>query len=69
MNKLKENLKELRLHEGKLQREVADYLGIRHQSYQEYESGKSEPDIDKLIMLADYFDVTIDELVGRDLFK
>ena len=34
-------------------------------NYQDYEAGKVDPPTSKLIALADYFDVSIDYLVGR----
>lgn len=58
-------LKEIRVDSRMKQREVAEYLGINLRTYQGYETGRSEPAIKKLIALADYFDVTMDYLVGR----
>ena len=34
-------------------------------SYQAYEQGTNEPNIEKLILLADFFDVSLDYLMGR----
>lgn len=58
-------LKAIRRQRGKTQRELAEYLGMKIRSYQFYEGGEREPPIDKLIAIADYWDVSIDELVGR----
>ncbi len=58
-------LKEVRNLRGKKQRECADYLGIKLRSYQAYEAGEREPGISALIALADFFDVTLDYLMGR----
>jgi len=58
-------LKAIRRERGKTQRELAEYLGMKIRSYQFYEGGEREPPIDKLIAIADYLDVSIDELVGR----
>ena len=58
-------LKAIRRQRGKTQRELAEYLGMKIRSYQFYEGGEREPPIDKLIAIADYLDVFIDELVGR----
>ena len=33
----------------------------------DWEKGRTEPDIEKLIMLANYFDVSLDVLVGREI--
>ena len=48
------------------QQQVADLLGITRQQYQLYESGKREMPMHLFIKLADYYEVTIDYLVGRD---
>ena len=47
------------------QSQVADAIGISTRGYQEYELSKKEPTMGKLVALADYFDVSIDYLVGR----
>lgn len=47
------------------QREIADYLQIAQPSYIRYENGTSEPSLENLIKLADFFDVSIDYLLGR----
>ena len=48
------------------QKQVAQLLGITTQQYQLYESGKREMPMHLFIKLADYYEVTIDYLVGRD---
>ncbi len=58
-------LKNLRERRRFYQREIAESLGITTRAYQFYESGRSEPNIQTLIALADYFNVSIDYLVGR----
>jgi len=65
MNKFSQRLKELRLNKGDTQKIIADYLGIIPHAYQKYEYGEREPNIDKLIAIAEYFDVSLDWLVGR----
>lgn len=65
MSKFSSRLKEIRANSGKKQREAAECLGIQLRSYQAYEGGDREPDIDGLIALADFFDVSLDYLVGR----
>ena len=60
-----ERLKLLREERRAYQRELAEYLGISLRAYQFYEDGEHEPNIKKLIALADYYGVTIDYLVGR----
>lgn len=59
------NLKLLRAERGVSQQRLADALGISQQSINQYENHKVEPDIRVLSALADYFDTSIDYLVGR----
>ena len=58
-------LKELRDKSKKSVTEIQKLLGISNPAYYNYENGKAEPSIDKLIKLADYYNVSIDYLVGR----
>ena len=55
----------LRKERGLKQREMADKFDIKLRTYQGYEYGESYPDVAKLIALADFFDVSLDYLVGR----
>lgn len=59
-------LKQLRLNKNVLQKDVAKYLDVDRTTYVKYERGDSEPNHDILIKLADYFDVTVDYLLGRE---
>lgn len=65
MIKFNEHLKNVRKYHNKTQKEVAVALGITERNYQTLEYGKSKPSFDTLISLAEYFDVSIDYLVGR----
>ena len=47
------------------QKDLGELLGVKNFSIYTYEKGRSEPNIDGLIALADFFDVSIDYLVGR----
>ena len=47
------------------QRQLADYLQITQPSYIRYENGSSEPSLETLVKIADYFDVSVDYLLGR----
>jgi transcriptional regulator with XRE-family HTH domain len=60
-----EKLKILRKSLCLTQQQVAMNLGIVQQKYQQYESGKYQPDFETLIRIADYFGVTLDYLLGR----
>ena len=58
-------LKELRKLKNTTQTEIAELIGVKQQTYNGYENNKFQPDIETLIKLADYFDVSIDYLVER----
>ena len=60
-----ERLKELRIEKNVTQKELADYLEIAINAYQRYEYDQRAMNIKTLTALADYFDVSIDYLVGR----
>jgi len=63
--KFHERLKELRKKKGVTQKAVAEHLGMVEQAYQKYEYGKHEPNHETTIKLADFFDVSLDYLMGR----
>jgi len=63
MSILGSRLKEVR---GKqTQTEVADKIGISRARYSHYENGRSEPDYETLEKIANFFDVSVDWLMGR----
>ena len=49
----------------KTQKQTAEVLEMNLRSYQLYEQGTVEPNIKKLLTLADFFDVSLDYLMGR----
>jgi len=59
-----ENLKKLREAKGISQKALADQIGISQQSINKYENHNIEPDIHTLTRLADYFDTSVDYLIG-----
>ena len=61
-----ENLRQLREKQGLKQKELAEKLEISLRAYQYYERNEREPQLSTLIRIADYFDVSLDELVGRE---
>ncbi len=60
------NLKILRKAKGLTQKEVADFIGISQNNYSYWENGKVKIDNGSLQKLADFFDVTVDYLLGRE---
>ncbi|MCT0449921.1 helix-turn-helix domain-containing protein [Lactococcus lactis] len=64
MSVFAEQLKTLRKINGLTQKELAEKLKIKQNSYSDWENGKSEPNIEMLVRIADYFDVSLDYLMG-----
>lgn len=62
---LAKRLKECRTNRGVPQQEVAIYCDITEKTYQNYELMTREPKLEILIRIADYYDVSLDWLVGR----
>ena len=66
MNKYGLRLKDLREQKGITQETLADKLHTSRSRISMYEQGKREPDFEMQEAIADYFNVTIDYLFGRD---
>ncbi|WP_289290585.1 helix-turn-helix domain-containing protein [Sporofaciens musculi] len=64
-----ENIRNLREDNDKTQTELAEYLNIKQTTYSKYELGKINIPIEMLIKLADFYDVSLDYLTGRDSRK
>lgn len=60
-----EKLEKLRKENGLTQQQMATLLGIKQPSYARYEDGTTEPNLERLIIIADTFDVSVDYLLGR----
>ena len=63
--KLKDNLKFLRRKAGLTQAELAKKMHLKQYNISDYEIGRIEPNIAKLVHFADVFNVSLDTLVGR----
>lgn len=59
------NLKALRLSKKLSQQQLALRLDLSQQTIYKYENGITEPDIATLIKLADYFNTSVDYLIGN----
>lgn len=59
------NLKKLRNEYRVSQQKLAEQIMVSQQSINKYENHSVEPDIGTLIKIADYFNVTVDYLIGR----
>lgn len=59
------NIRNLREDNDKKQIELANYLNVKQTTYSKYELGKINVPIEIFIKLADYYDVSVDYLLGR----
>lgn len=59
-------LRELRICENLTQQELADKLNIGRVNYTRYETDKVRPDYETLIKIADFYNISLDELFGRN---
>lgn len=60
-----ERLKALRAARNISQKEVAAAIHIDERNYRRYENGETDPSVTNAAIIADYFGVSIDYLVGR----
>lgn len=63
------SLRRHRMSAGKTYKQMSEAMSIAIQSYQRYEQGVREPNIDQIVFLADFFNVSLDELFGREFPK
>ncbi|MDQ0362084.1 helix-turn-helix domain-containing protein [Breznakia pachnodae] len=61
--KFHEKLYDIRRKQGLSQEELGYELQVSRQTISKWETGQSYPDFQKLVMLSDYFGMTLDELV------
>jgi len=59
-------LKQLRKERGLTQQKFADLIGVARSTISMYEIDASEPDVETLQRIADFFNVSLDDLTGRD---
>lgn len=62
--KIGAHLKELRIKNNKSQTMLADLLGVHQTTYGSYETGRLQPPINALLLLANYYGVTLEYLLG-----
>ena len=63
--KMNERIRGLRLEKQVTQKDVADTLGVAPRNVQHFEHGTARPKLENIIKLADFYDVSLDYLVGR----
>lgn len=56
---------ELRTEKGLSQREISKIFNISQGTYNNWENGKTQPSIEQLIQLAEYFGTSVDYLIGK----
>jgi transcriptional regulator with XRE-family HTH domain len=66
MIKLSENIANLRKEKNLTQEQLATVLNVTNQAVSKWESGKCYPDIELLPIIADFFKVSIDDLLRKD---
>lgn len=63
---MKNNIKIVREQKNLTQKDCADIFGVTLRAWQTYEQGVSEPKYEVLCKIADFFNVTLDYLLGRE---
>lgn len=67
---ISDRIQEFRKAKGISQEELADKIGVSRQAVSKWESGQSLPELDKIILISEYFGVTTDQLLkGADAPK
>lgn len=65
MSEFSNKLKELRTSKNISQKQIASQLDIADRQYRRYENEEQQPTLPIIIKLANYFDISLDYLVGR----
>ena len=60
-----DRLKECRISKGLTQKQAAELFGVGTRHWRKYEDGERVPTFDRLMAIAEYFDVGLDWLTGR----
>lgn len=63
------NLAYLRKKNGMTQKDMANMLKVAHSAVSKYESAKIEPSLSQTMIIADFFGVTMDQIIKQDLSK
>ena len=68
MISFKDRLKELRLEKNLTQTDLAKVVNMSKMAISHWEKGNSEPSINQLIILSEFFEVSVDYLIGKNAF-
>ena len=66
-NKFSENLKKIRKDNNLSQEQLADEIGVSRQAISKWESAVAYPEMDKIIILSEKFNLNIDDLLHKDI--
>ena len=70
MNKVNTMIKLLRTEKGINQEQLAEQLHVTRQAVSSWETGKTQPDIETLTRMAEYFGVSVEQLIyGKEYSK
>ena len=64
-----QRLSRIRKEKGFTQNEIADKVGVTSQAVSKWENDLASPDIDILLKLSEIFDISVDELLGKEIKK
>lgn len=67
--KYNERIREIREDFSMTQQKVADLLNVGQRTYADYESGKTRIPVDSLLILAKFYDVSLDYITGASNIK
>lgn len=68
-DKMFERIRDLREDNDLKQKDLASYLSVNQSTYSDYENGRINVPVDMLIKIAEYYNVSLDYLVGRSNTK
>lgn len=66
MRIFRERLKELRCERHLSQKQLAEYIKTTNSSISDWETGRSQPDLETLARLAVFFEISVDYLLGLE---
>ena len=69
VNEFPERLRRLREEKRKSRAVLSELCGLHTDAIRRYERGEAEPDLVSLIAIADYFEVSLDYLTGRTMYR
>lgn len=69
MQLLSNNLKHLRKARKLTQKQIADIFCINQSTYDAWENRNIEPSIDKLIEISNFYNISVDELIGKKMLN